>query len=777
MSFVTADTADATRLDGGADDVKLQGALAAGMAALNLGDAVGALAHLAPVQDLAFARDRASYVFGLFYFSIGETERALRWFDRALTLRPSLTEALSARAIALQKLGRPGDALASLAAMLRLEPNNCEALYLTGALHQSLGHVPQALEFYTAALAQKPDYCEAQLNRGALLEQLGRLDEALAAFDAVLAARPHDALANFNRGSVLQRQGEYERALAAYERAAAENPTDPEVELNRGNVLQKLGRFEAALARYDRALRLRSVYPQAHYNRGIALHRMERLAEAVMAFDTALAQKPNYPEACCNRGNVLNDLKRYDDALAAYDAALHLKPGFPQALINRTHVLFAQERYDAVLEAAAEILAQEPDHAQAFCVKGAALHRLVRLDEALEALDSAVRVRPSFPEAWLNRGNVLQEMGRLGEALASYDSALKQREDYPEVLSSRGVALKELGRLDEALASIEAALALKPDYPDARNNRAGVLLLKGEMKRGLEDFESRWDRSNAPRKTLRSSRPTWQGEPLEGCHLLVWDEQGLGDLIQFARYLPMLTARAAQVTLLGRRNMHQLLATLPNPPRFVDSVTEESAYDYQIALMSLPHVLGTELGTIPAPVPYLSPEPARVARWAERIGQDGFRIGICWHGNRKINLERTIPLAEFAPLAALEGVRLISLMKDGVEANAPDVPVEMFGGFDDGPDAFLDTAAVMANLDLIVTSDTSIVHLAGALGRPTYLALKKVPDWRWLDGGEGSPWYPTLRLFRQEDRGDWRPVMERIAAVVSEQRRFSDAAE
>lgn len=779
MSLVTAEKPDAAvSADGATDETKLQAALAAGMAALNLGDAAGALAHLAPVEDLAFARDRASYVFGLFYFSIGETESALRWFDRALALRPSLTEALSARAIALQKLGRSGDALESLAALLRLEPTNCEALYLTGALHQSLGHAPQALEFYTAALAQKPDYCEAHLNRGALLEQLGRLDEALAAFDAVLAIRPHDALANFNRGSVLQSRGEFEKALAAYERAAAENPADPEVELNRGNVLQKLGRFETALARYDRALRLRPNYPQAHYNRGIALHRLERLTEAVVAFDAALAQKPSYPEACCNRGNVLIELKRYDEALAAYDAALRLQPGFPQARINRLNVLFAQERYAAVLEAAAEILAQEPDHAQAFCVKGAALHRLSRLDEALEALDHALRVRPTFPEAWLNRGNVLQEMGRLGESLASYDNALKQREDYPEVLSGRGVALKELGRLDESLASIEAALALKPDYPDARNNRAGVLLLKGEMKRGLADFESRWERSNAPRKTLHSSLPTWQGEPLEGRHLLVWDEQGLGDLIQFARYLPILTAHAGQVTLLGRRNMHRLLATLPDPPRFVESVTDESPYDYQIALMSLPHVLGTELETVPAPVPYLYPEPDRVARWAERIGRDGFRIGICWHGNRKINLERSIPLAEFAPLAALDDVRLISLMKDGAEAASSDVPVEMLGSdFDAGPDAFLDTAAVMANLDLIVTSDTSIVHLAGALGRPTYLALKKVPDWRWLSTGEWSPWYPTLRLFRQAERGDWRPVMERIAAVISERRRFPEAAE
>ena len=323
---------------------------------------------------------------------------------------------------------------------------------------------------------------------------------------------------------------------------------------------------------------------------------------------------------------------------------------------------------------------------------------------------------------------------------------------------------------------IEEALALKPDYADARNNRAGVLLLTGNLKAGFADFESRWERSNAPRKTIYSALPTWKGEPLQGRHILVWDEQGLGDCIQFSRYLPLLTVCGAQVTLLGRRSMFALLSTLPNPPHFVDYVSDESIYDYQVALMSLPYVFGTALQTIPGQIPYLYAEPQRVAQWTERINGEGFRIGICWQGNRKINLERTIPLDAFAPLAAIEGVRLISLMKEPGDVAMHDFPVEMLGPeFDAGADAFLDTAAVMAQLDLVVTSDTSIAHLAGALGRPTYLALKHVPDWRWFAAGERSPWYPTMRLFRQERRGDWLPVMEKIAAAILARRQFLQA--
>ena len=286
-------------------------------------------------------------------------------------------------------------------------------------------------------------------------------------------------------------------------------------------------------------------------------------------------------------------------------------------------------------------------------------------------------------------------------------------------------------------------------------------MLSGNLKDGFADFESRWDRSNAPRKTLYSALPTWTGEPLQGRHILVWDEQGLGDCIQFSRYLALLTACGAQVTLLGRPSMFALLSTLPNPPWFIDYVGDESVFDYQIAMMSLPYVFGTVRQTIPGQIPYLYAEPRRVAQWADRIGGTGFRVGVCWQGNRKINLERTIPLDAFAPLAALDDVRLISLMKEPGDGAMPDFPVEMLGPkFDAGADAFLDTAAVMAQLDLIVTSDTSIAHLAGALGRPTYLALKHVPDWRWFAAGERSPWYPTMRLFRQESRGDWLPVME-----------------
>ncbi len=752
----------------------LQAAITEAFALLNAGARQEAIAQIKQYADLAARSNAGCYIFGVIYFNAGDLRHALTWFDRALALQPGFPEALSARTTVLQRLSQPQDALESFKAILKLQPRDAEALFSVGVLLQSLGRMTDALAAYEAALQWSPAHCEALTNRGALLERFGRHDEALACFDAIETIRPGDSSNLFNKGSVLQKLGRHEDALAAYEEAARRGPPDAETELNRGNVLQKLGRLEEALASYDLSSRYRDGHPQALYNKGIALQGLGRPQEALAAYDTALALDPTCYEASCNRGKILHELGQLEDALAACAYALKIRPGFLPALTNRANILLQLGRgaQEAILSCN-DVVRRTPEHSHSLGIRGAALRELGRLGEALASLDEAIRLNPVAPDNWLNRGNVLQELDRHPEAVVCYNEALRIKPHYPEALSGLGVALKEAGQIDAALFYFDEALKLKPGYPDARNNRAGALLLMGSLKAGFEDFESRWDRSNAPPKTLISDLPIWEGQKLAGQAIVVWDEQGLGDLIQFSRYLLGLVDAGADVTLLCRNNMHRLLRTLPKPVRLVEALDSNESFAFQSALMSLPCGFQTSLETVPAPIPYLHPEPGLVAKWAGQIGTEGFRIGVGWQGNKLIDIQRSIPLACFAPLAAIEDVRLISLMKGqaAIEAETPAggrFTIESLGNdFDAGPDSFVDCAAAMESLDLVVTSDTAIAHLAGALGRPVFLALNRVPDWRWLMHREDCPWYPGMRLFRQDEKGDWESVFKRIASSIA----------
>jgi len=287
--------------------------------------------------------------------------------------------------------------------------------------------------------------------------------------------------------------------------------------------------------------------------------------------------------------------------------------------------------------------------------------------------------------------------------------------------------------------------------------------LIGRYKEGWTDYEWRWEAGYFP------NVPLWQGEDLKGRHLLVFSEQGLGDVIQFVRYLPLLAERKCKISFLAPAKLVRLLRPSIQPMEIVSALNGVQGIDFQVALMSLPHRFNTELASIPSKVPYLRAEAELEARWRARIGANGLKIGIAWQGNPggAVDKGRSIPLEKFAPLSRIPGVRLISLQKhaglDQLLGLPKDIEIETLGdALDNGPDAFIDTAAVMNNLDLIITSDTSVAHLAGALGRPTWVALNHVPDWRWLLDREDSPWYPTLRLFRQPQLDDWDSVFAAI---------------
>ncbi len=536
-------------------------------------------------------------------------------------------------------------------------------------------------------------------------------------------------------------RGRVADALALYDAVIRSNPNMAAAHCNRGLLLQSLGRTDEALASYDRAIRLEPRYADAHFNRAIALRHLGRPGDAVKSYDRAIAARPDHSEAHCNRANALRDLARPEEALQGYDRSIRLNPRFAEAHYGR----------------------------------GNALQDLGRLDEALASFDRAIALRPDFAEALGNRGNVLRMLGRAREALQSCDRALALKPRAAEAHTGKANALKDLMRLPEALQSYDRAIALEPDDADAHWNKALCLLLMGRFEEGWPLYEWR-KKKFEPQDPQSHSLPVWSGaEDLQGRSLLIRAEQGLGDTIQFCRYAPLAQAKGASVTLAVQKPLTRLLATLDPAIAVIGTDAKSGDFDYRIALLSMPLACRTDVGSCPSTVPYLHAEPDRVARWSERLGSEGFRIGICWQGNKASDADagRSIPLRCFAGLAGIPGVRLISLQKnDGIE-QLNDLPsgltVEVPGeDFDAGPDAFVDTAAVMENLDLVVTCDTAVAHLAAALGRPTWVALKHVPDWRWLLDRSDSPWYPTVTLFRQKQPGDWSAVFAAMEAALAD---------
>ena len=403
------------------------------------------------------------------------------------------------------------------------------------------------------------------------------------------------------------------------------------------------------------------------------------------------------------------------------------------------------------------------------------LAMLGQLEAALAREDEAIRLQPEHADTHSDRGVVLSNLGRFDEALASYDRAVALDPKGPATYNNRGLTLHRMGRLEAAIADFDRAIALDPDMSIAHYNQGRALLLTGRIEAGLREYE--W-RTRCP--TLDGYRPLPQpvwlgGERLEGRTIFVYPELFPGDLIQFCRYAPMLEARGARVILAAPDRMHALLRGLSPTIELVAANANPTEIDFHCPLLSLPFALGTTLDTIPGRTPYLAAEPARVERWRRAIGDEGFRIGICWQGSTlpyAAQMQRSVPLTQFEAIGRRPGVRLISLQKyDGLDqlSGLPaGMTVETLGDdFDAGPDAFLDAAAAMASLDLVISVDTSVAHLAGALATPTWVPLPHLPDWRWMLDRADSPWYPGLRLFRQASPGDWSGAFSEVDAALA----------
>jgi tetratricopeptide (TPR) repeat protein len=601
------------------------------------------------------------------------------------------------------------------------------------------------------------------------LHQAGRLAEAAQTYNQILATQPDHFDSLHLLGIVFHQRGDHAQALRHIDRALKINPNNIPALNNRGIALRELKRFEEALASYDRALELWPGYADALLGRGSALKELKRFEEALASYDRALTLRPGLAEAHANRGNVLHALKRFEEALASYDRALALRPDLAEAHANRGSALHALERFAEALASHDRALALRPDNAEARYNRGNALHALKRFDEALADYERALALRPDYVEVLANRGITLHELKRFAAALESQDRALAVRPDYAEAFVNRGVTLHELKRFDEALASYDRAIALRPDYAQAHYNEAVCRMLTGDFDRGWQKLEWGWDTERLKNLKRKFSQPLWLGsDEIAGKTVLLHGVHGFGDTIQFCRYVPHVAERGARVILEIQEPLRELMGTLTGAAQIVSRGEPLPDFHLHCPLLSLPLAFGTRLATIPAQTPYLRASPQAVTEWNARLSPRP-RIGLAWSGRPEHNNDRNRSMrlsTLLSPLAGFEAT-YVSLQR---EVRADDAPVLQCRSdilhFGEELESYADTAALIANLDLVISVDTSVAHLAGALAKPVWILLPFIPDWRWLLDREDSPWYPTARLFRQDETRGWDNVMARVHAAL-----------
>lgn len=530
----------------------------------------------------------------------------------------------------------------------------------------------------------------------------GRLAEAEGLYRAILEADPGQAVPYHYLGVLATQAGRHDQAIPLIQRALKIAPNDANAHYNLGTALQELGRSEEAEACFRRSLDLDPDNPEGFNNLGNLLHERGRLDEAEASFRRAIQLKPDFAEAHNNLSNPLRKTGRFEEAEACSKRALELRPNFPEAHAN----LIASLRDDAGFDAAETTLRR-----------------------ILEA-------NPNDAPAWANLAGLALARGRAAESLEAGDRAL----------------------------------ALDPGHRHAAFNRSLALLTLGHLEEGFRGYEERWTIGLFQEMRRRAPpTPPWDGSPLPGGTLLVMEEQGMGDALQFIRYLPLVAERVgpgARVLLTCRPALVRILGKVPG----VDEViprggSEAPRHDRHVSLLSLPHLFGTTLETIPYDVPYLFPDGGPTRPWeAQLAALPRPRVGLVWGGNpdHANDARRSIPLARFRGLLETPGVSFVSLQVGAGHGALDGIP-DLGGEFND----FSDTAAALSHLDLLICVDTAPAHLAGAMGVPVWIPIPVAPDWRWLLDREDSPWYPGVRLFRQEKMGEWEPVLEKITAKLA----------
>ncbi len=636
------------------------------------------------------------------------------------------------------------------------------------------GQLPAAGFIYQKLLGRVPEHAEAMYLLAMLAFDAGHLAESIDCLGTALNIDPANPVFWAGLGELFVAQNRYQDAISCYEKAVALKPDYVEAYYDMGNSLYHLKDLGAAVYNYQKALQLKPQLVEAYFNIANIYMDQRNYEKAISLFRQALMIKPQYVEACFNMAIAYAELGRPQDAMASYQQAIGIKPNMGTAHFNLGILYQEQKQFDLAIESYQNALKCRPDFTEAYNNLGLVYHEQGRMQEAMKWYRKALEKNHGHAAAHYNLGKAFHDLAQHDDAIGLYQKAINLKPDYYRAYNNMARAWQDLLQIDRAIDGYQKAIAIKPDYAEAHFNLSTALLLTGDFANGGREYEWRFKRHGWTNTyPHRFAQPRWQGECFDGKRLLIHSEQGFGDVLQFIRYLPMVKRFGSAGTIIfeTRKSLISLIKNFPGIDEIIEMHHDKgpaTAFDLYAPLLALPAIFQTRLETIPDTVPYIHADPRKIDEWKSRLPHKGLKVGLVWAGTA-VDPNRSCPLDKFAMLATMPDLHLVGLQK-GPEAERlkleglpQNLQVENVG---EELEDFADTAAVIHNLDLIISIDTSVAHLAGAMGKPTWLLLPFSPDWRWLLNREDSPWYPTMRLFRQPSPGNWKSVGQQIASEL-----------
>ena len=657
---------------------------------------------------------------------------------------------------------------------------------------------------------------QIQIEQAKRLHQQGHLSDASLIYEAVLKSDPFQSEAMHLLGLVAAQSGNYQLAVNWISKALIISPQNEKYHNNLGTSFFDWGQYIKAIESYDNAIELNTDYADAYFNKGLSLIQLKDWGPAAQSLQQALRHQPDFFEAYCLLGNTLQELNRFDEAISNYQTGISINPNYAPVFYNMGNAFKAKKQFEIAVENYDKCLVINPDFLDAYVNRGVALKELGQFESAIQSQDKALTINKECAQAFNNRGNALKELKRFEEAVADYEKAINLKPDFAEAYSNlglafwklnrleeailncdkainikedyaiahfnRGVLFTKLNRLEEAIANYEKAISIDEEYADAYYNKSLLLLLFGEFSKGWELYDWRWRLNKGGPQLRNFAQPLFKGtENLQDKNILIHSEQGLGDSLQFIRYVPLLAAQGAKVIVEVQAQLISLFQNINGISVLLKNGDPLPSFDLHCPMMSLPLAFNTDLSTIPS-CPQFVIAVSKTQYWIDKLGSKvKLRVGLVWNGGFRpnqadtleVNERRNLPLEQLKKLKDID-VEFISLQKG--EPAESEFRQAVADGWD-GPfihdhvnelKDFSDTAALVMNLDLVIAVDTSTAHLAATLGKPVWLLNRYDTCWRWLLDREDSPWYPSIKIYRQPSWGDWDSVMQRVRSDLIE---------